>query len=78
MSPVLALSGGSQGGKFTSAFGEVAEVHGPTASAAFDANDPKETRNFWIFAALTFTLRVTRNKGVAFFENKVRESTAQL
>jgi hypothetical protein len=40
MSQVLALSGGSQGGEFTSAFGEVAEVHGRTASAAFDANDP--------------------------------------
>jgi hypothetical protein len=29
-----ALSGGSQGGEFTSAFGGVAEVHGRTASAA--------------------------------------------
>ena len=36
----MALSGGSQGGEFTSAFGGVAEVHGRTASAAFDANDP--------------------------------------
>src|SRR6478736_8197507 len=34
------LSGGSQGGEFTSAFGRAAEVHGRTASAAFDANDP--------------------------------------
>src|ERR1700722_12338769 len=34
------LSGGSQGGEFTSAFGGAAEVHGRTASAAFDANDP--------------------------------------
>jgi hypothetical protein len=31
----MALSGGSQGGEFTSAFGGVAEVHGRTASAAF-------------------------------------------
>jgi hypothetical protein len=38
------LSGGSQGSEFTSAFGGVAEVHGRTASAAFDANDPQETR----------------------------------
>ena len=38
MSPVVALSGGSQGGEFTSAFGRAAEVHGRTASAAFDAN----------------------------------------
>jgi hypothetical protein len=41
--PVLALSGESQGGEFTSAFGGVAEVHGLRASAAFDANDPSET-----------------------------------
>jgi hypothetical protein len=41
ISPVLALSGGSQDGEFTSAFGGVAEVHGRTASAAFDANAPK-------------------------------------
>src|SRR5580704_7881620 len=34
------LSGGSQGGEFTSVFGGVAEVHGRTTSAAFDANDP--------------------------------------
>jgi len=38
----MALSGGSQGGESTSAFGRAAEVHGRTASAAFDANDPKE------------------------------------
>src|ERR1700720_1076172 len=37
------LSGGSQGGEFTSAFGGVAEVHGRTASAAFNANDPSAT-----------------------------------
>jgi hypothetical protein len=43
MSLDLALSGGSQGGEFTSAFGEAAEVHGRMASAAFDANDPQET-----------------------------------
>ena len=36
----MALSGGSQGGEFTSAFGRAAEVHGRTASAAFEANDP--------------------------------------
>ena len=36
----MALSGGSQGGEFTSAFGGVAELNGRTASAAFDANDP--------------------------------------
>jgi hypothetical protein len=40
---LLALSGGGQGVEFTSAFGGVAEVHGRTASAAFDANDPTET-----------------------------------
>src|SRR4249919_3344617 len=34
------LSSGSQGSEFTSAFGGVAEVHGRTASAALDANDP--------------------------------------
>jgi hypothetical protein len=34
----MALSSGSQDGEFTSAFGRVAEVHGRTASAAFDAN----------------------------------------
>ena len=39
----MALSGGSQGGEFTSAFGGVAEVHGSTASAAFAAYDPSET-----------------------------------
>jgi hypothetical protein len=43
MSPVVALSGGSQGGEFTSAFGGVAEVHGRMASAAFDANDPNRS-----------------------------------
>jgi hypothetical protein len=37
--PRLYLSGGGQGVGFTSAFGGAAEVHGPTASAAFDAND---------------------------------------
>jgi hypothetical protein len=41
--PHLALSGGSQGVEFTSAFGGVAEVHGWMASAAFDANHPQET-----------------------------------
>jgi hypothetical protein len=39
----MALSGGSQGSEFTSAFGGVAEVHGRTASADFDANDPSAT-----------------------------------
>src|ERR1700720_3711144 len=34
------LSGGDQGVEFTSAFGGAAEVHGRTASAAFDAFDP--------------------------------------
>jgi hypothetical protein len=43
MSPLLALSGESQGGEFTSAFGRATEVRGPTASAAFDANDPSAT-----------------------------------
>jgi hypothetical protein len=38
----MALSGGSHGGEFTSAFGGAAEVNGRTASAAFDANDPKQ------------------------------------
>jgi hypothetical protein len=36
----MAQSGGGQGGEFTSGFGGSAEVHGRTASAAFDANDP--------------------------------------
>ena len=36
----MALSGGSHGGEFTSAFGGVAEVHGRTASAASEAYDP--------------------------------------
>ena len=40
---LLALSGGSQGGEFTSAFGGAAEVNGRTASAAFDANDRTRT-----------------------------------
>jgi hypothetical protein len=40
MSRLMALSGGSQGGQFTSAFGGAAEVHGRTASAAFEAFDP--------------------------------------
>ena len=40
LSRSLALSGGSQGGEFTSAFGGAAEVHGRTASAAFEAYDP--------------------------------------
>ena len=39
----MALSGGSQGGEFTSAFWEVPEVLGRTASDAFNANDPSET-----------------------------------
>jgi hypothetical protein len=43
MSQLVALSGGSHGGEFTSAFGGAAEVHGPTASAAFEAYDPQET-----------------------------------
>jgi hypothetical protein len=42
-SQLLALSGGSQGGEFTSAFGGVAEVQGRTASTAFDANEPDLT-----------------------------------
>jgi hypothetical protein len=42
-SPVVAQSGEGQGVEFTSAFGGVAEVHGRTASAAFDANDPNRT-----------------------------------
>jgi hypothetical protein len=41
--PLLALSGGSQGGEFTSAFGRAAEVHGRTASAASEAYDPEPT-----------------------------------
>ena len=41
--PFMALSGGNQGGEFTSAFEGVAEVHGPTASAAFEAYDPQVT-----------------------------------
>jgi hypothetical protein len=41
ISPVVALSGGSQCGEFTSAFGEAAEVHGRRASAASEAYDPK-------------------------------------
>ena len=45
ISPELALSGGSQGGEFTSAFGGVAEVHGPRASVTFDANDLLQTRD---------------------------------
>ena len=40
MSQLLALSGGSQGGEFTSAFGGVAEVHGRTAPIASEAYDP--------------------------------------
>ena len=43
MSQLLALSGGSQGGEFTSAFGGPAELHGRRASVAFDADDPKLT-----------------------------------
>jgi hypothetical protein len=43
MSPVVALSGGSQGGEFTSAFGGPAEVHGRRASVEFDADDPPRT-----------------------------------
>src|SRR2546423_755282 len=43
LSRSVALSRGSQGGEFTSAFGGVAEVHGRTASAAFNANDPSAT-----------------------------------
>jgi hypothetical protein len=43
VSPVVALSGESQGGEFTSAFGGVAEVHGRTASAASEAYDPQAT-----------------------------------
>jgi hypothetical protein len=51
MSPVLAQSVEGQGVEFTSVFGGAAEVHGRTASAAFDANDP--TRTFWTnFAAM--------------------------
>ena len=36
--PLMAQSSGSQDREFTSAFGGVAEMHGRTASAAFDAN----------------------------------------
>ena len=38
------LSGGSHGGEFKSAFGGVAEMHGRTASAAFEANDPNRSK----------------------------------
>jgi hypothetical protein len=38
--PLMAQNVGDQGVEFTSAFGRAAEVHGRTASAAFDANDP--------------------------------------
>jgi hypothetical protein len=41
--PRLYQSGGGQGVEFTSAFGRAAEVHGRTASVAFDANDPSPT-----------------------------------
>jgi hypothetical protein len=41
---LLALSGGSQGGEFTSAFGRAAEVHGRTAPIASEAFDPKPTK----------------------------------
>src|SRR4029077_13463809 len=41
--PLLALSGGSQGGEFTSAFGGVAEVDGRRGSVAFAPNDPTRT-----------------------------------
>ena len=34
----------SQGIEFTSAYGRAAEVYGWTASAAFDANDPYQSR----------------------------------
>ena len=36
----MAQSGGGKRVEFTSAFGRAAEVHGRTASAVFDANDP--------------------------------------
>ena len=39
----MALSGGSQGGEFTSAFWGVAEVHGRTAPIASEAFDPTRT-----------------------------------
>ena len=55
--PRLYLSGGSQGGEFTSAFGRAAEVHGRTTSVAFDVNDPtrkcsvhRSSREFLVFA----------------------------
>ena len=54
MSPVLALSGGSHDGEFTSAFGGVAEVHGRTASAAFEAYDLK--RHWLCTAAMVLML----------------------
>ena len=38
---LMALSGESQGVEFTSASGRAAEVHGLTASAAFEAYDPE-------------------------------------
>jgi hypothetical protein len=38
ISRLMALSGESHGGEFTSAFGGVAEVHGRTAPIAFEAN----------------------------------------
>jgi hypothetical protein len=43
ISPLVALNGGGQGVEFTSAFGGAAEVYGPAASDAFDANDPSPT-----------------------------------
>jgi hypothetical protein len=39
----MAQSGGGHGGELTSAFGGVAEVHGRTAAAAFEAFDPSAT-----------------------------------
>jgi hypothetical protein len=42
MSPQVALSGGSQCGDLRQLLGEQRKCNGRTASAAFDANDPKQ------------------------------------
>jgi hypothetical protein len=65
-----AHSVGGEGVEFTSAFLRAAEVHGRTASAAFDANDPTQklspknavVQKTWLYSVVTSSIRFTSTR----------------
>jgi hypothetical protein len=57
---------------FTSAFGGAAEVHGRTASAAFDANDPQQTMS----ESKSRSAASCRDSGVCYPSLQTRERLA--